>query len=51
MWVTFWKDGTWKVWTQADAYYARGDADWLKDQPFVSDTDCENIAGQTLAGS
>ncbi len=27
--ITVWTDGTWKVWSSLDAYYAQEDADWL----------------------
>jgi len=27
--LTVWKDGTWKVWGAMDAYYSRGDPNYL----------------------
>ncbi len=31
--ITVWRDGTWKVWDEGDALYARQDFDWLLDFP------------------
>lgn len=33
LWVTVWKDGTWKVWSQGDAWYAQNDDNWLLSVP------------------
>ena len=27
--ITVWKDGTWVVWGELDAYYAQNDPEWL----------------------
>lgn len=31
--ITVWKDGTWKLWSDGDAYYAQNDSNWLATIP------------------